>query len=124
MCKTGYMLERRWFDASQPQTLQIAVILEYLNAGLALLFLLLGMYSIITALFMIAEGVGANGVANEQRWGYNLSVGSSVGYLVLTVVLAVAFGGIPHILTIILSVALVALLLHPMSKSYQKIYFH
>ncbi|MCL4434109.1 MAG: hypothetical protein M1399_04970 [Actinobacteria bacterium] len=118
------MLERRWFDASQPQTLQIAVILEYLNAGLALLFLLLGMYSIITALFMIAEGVGANGVANEQRWGYNLSVGSSVGYLVLTVVLAVAFGGIPHILTIILSVALVALLLHPMSKSYQKIYFH
>jgi hypothetical protein len=121
------MLERRWFDASQPQTLQIAVILEYLNAGLALLFLLLGMYPIITAitaLFMIAEGVGANGVANEQRWGYNLSVGSSVGYLALTVVLAVAFGGIPPILTIILSVALVALLLHPMSKSYQKIYFH
>ncbi|MCL5947597.1 MAG: hypothetical protein M1420_00300 [Actinobacteria bacterium] len=124
MCKTGCMLERRWFDASQPQTLQIAVILEYLNAGLALLFLLLGMYPIITALFMIAEGVGANGVANEQRWGYNLSVGSSVGYLALTVVLAVAFGGIPPILTIILSVALVALLLHPMSKSYQKIYFH
>ncbi len=118
------MLPERWFDPSQPQTLQIAVILEYLNAGLAILFLLLGMEAIIPTLLLIAEGVGATGVANENRWGYNLSIGASAAYLALTLIFGVLFGGGLNILGLILSVALVALLLHPMSRSYQQVYFH
>ncbi len=117
------MLPKRWFDPSQPQTLQIAVILEYLNAGLAILFLLLGMEAIIPALLLIAEGVGATGIANENRWGYNLSIGASVGYLAISVLLSFALGAGLNILGLILSVALVALLVHPMSRSYQQTYF-
>ena len=121
------MLPKRWFDPSQPQTLQIAIILEYLNAGLAILFLLLGMETIIPALLsllLVAEGVGATGVANENRWGYNLSIGASAAYLALTLTLGLFFGGGLNILGLILSIALVALLLHPMSRSYQQVYFH
>jgi hypothetical protein len=118
------MLPKRWFDPSQPQTLQIAIILEYLNAGLAILFLLLGMEAIIPALLLVAEGVGATGVANENRWGYNLSIGTSAAYLALTLTLGLFFGGGLNILGLILSIALVALLLHPMSRSYQQVYFH
>lgn len=130
------MLPERWFDPSQPQTLQIAVILEYLNAGLAILFLLLGMEAIIPTLLLIAEtlllvaeGVGATGIANENRWGYNLSIGASAAYLALTLIFGVLFGGGLNILGLnilglIMSVALVALLLHPMSRSYQQVYFH
>ena len=122
------MLPKRWFDPSQPQTLQIAIILEYLNAGLAILFLLLGMKAIIPALLstavLAAGGVGATGIANENRWGYNLSIGASAAYLALTLILGLFFGGELNILNLILSIALVALLLHPMSRSYQHVYFH
>src|SRR2546423_1401107 len=62
---------RRWTNPSQPQTLQIAVFLLYINAFFALLG---GLFSPI-GLLLVAGGVGAGfGIANERKWGYGLGL--------------------------------------------------
>ncbi len=67
-CKNGPMAEpRRWFDPSQPQTLQGAVMLSYVTAAISLLLVLFGAYPLVISLGL---GAAAYGVANEQRWGY------------------------------------------------------
>ena len=116
------MEQRRWLDSSQPQTLQLASLLQYFNAAIALLFVLIGAYP-AWFLLLVAEGPAAFGVANDRRWGYYLAVGASVLYLLVSLV-AMLSGQGASILTLIFSVALVALLLHPMSRSYQRIWYH
>jgi len=108
-------------DSTQPQTLQIAVWLQYINAVLALLFVLLGV-GLLTLLPLI-EGVGAYGIANERRWGYRLAVVASSLYFLVSVATFFTGAGV-GLLTLVLSGALVALLLHPMSRSYERIWFH
>ena len=74
---------RRWFDPSQPQTLQGAVMLSYLTAALSLLWILFGAYPLVISLGLGAAGYG---VANERRWGYWLGIvlaGLSVAGLLL-----------------------------------------
>jgi hypothetical protein len=112
---------RKWFDQTQPQTLQGAVMLCYLNAAFAILALITGAPYALVAL---AEGVGAFGIANERKWGYWVAVISSVLYLLailwLFIVLSLNFWAF---LNLLFSVVLVVLLLHPQSRSYQKIWF-
>ena len=116
------MPERRFFDSSQPQTLQGAVMLSYLNVAFAVLSLLIGgIFWLI--LIQFAEGVGAYGVANEQRWGYRVCVATSMVILALSVWVFVIGHGI-GILNLLFAVVLVALLLHPQSREYQRIWFH
>ena len=116
------MSSRRWFDPSLPQTLQGAVLFSYLNAGIALLSLFSGA---TISLIILLGGVGAFGIANERKWGYVLCLVAALIFLVLQ--MAAFFFG-PFIfstmLNLVFSVFLVALLLHPMSRSYQRIYFH
>ncbi|MDA8183923.1 MAG: hypothetical protein M0035_05800, partial [Actinomycetota bacterium] len=121
-CNNGRMEQRRWLDSSQPQTLQLASLLQYFNAAIALLFVLIGAYP-AWFLLLVAEGPAAFGMANDRRWGYYLAVGASVLYLLVSLV-AMLSGQGASILTLIFSVALVALLLHPMSRSYQRIWYH
>jgi uncharacterized membrane protein (DUF2068 family) len=116
------MHERRWLDPSQPQTLQIATLLQYFNAALALVLVLIGSYP-AWFLLLVAEGPAAFGMANEMRWGYYLAVGSSGLYLLLSLVAMFEGAGV-GILTLLFSVALVVLLLHPMSRSYERIWYH
>jgi ABC-type amino acid transport system permease subunit len=98
------METKRWFNPSQPQTLQIAVWLLYFNAVGGLLL----------------------GIANEQRWGYILGVVMAVLDVVLIVAAA---GGVMDVfrgtvlISFLFAIALVALLLHPMSREYQRIWF-
>jgi hypothetical protein len=108
------METRRWTNPSQPQTLQIAVFLLYINAVFALL-----VGDIITTAGGAAAGFG---IANERRWGYVL--GLIIAFLPLVARLAyrsafVADGAI----ALMFEVALVALLLHPQSRDYQRIWF-
>lgn len=114
--------ERRFFNQFQPQTLQIAVLLLYLNAFFELLSPYLGL--LITLLFVAGLVAGGYGIANEWRWAYQLALVVTV----LRVVLFVAALGIdvlefPAILTLIFDGALVGLLVHPMSRDYQRIWF-
>ena len=122
-CHNDLVPERRFFDSSQPQTLQGAVMLSYLNVAFALLFLLLGGVFGLLLVVTAAEGFGAYGIANEHRWGYRLCVGASFAVLGVAVWLFLAGHGI-GILNLLFAVLLVALLLHPQSREYQKIWFH
>jgi hypothetical protein len=115
--------KRKWFDQTQPQTLQAAVMLTYLNAALAIL-------SLLTAgagpwLVLLVGGIGANGIANEQRWGYYLDSICAVAYLVLALgFLFVGSFALAGLLNLVFAVILVALLLHPQSREYQRVWFH
>lgn len=118
------MNQRRFIDPSQPQTLQIATLLLYLNA----FFLLLsgGLTSPVGLLLMIAMGAAGYGIANEQRWGYGIGVVAAV----LNLALPVYVWGVGEVLrnvgllvAVAFDAALVALLVHPHSREYQRIWF-
>jgi hypothetical protein len=64
---------------------------------------------------LVIGGVIAGfGIANEKRWGYGL------GLVVAFVDVLLSLG---NILSLMFAVALVALLLHPQSRGYQRIWF-
>src|SRR5207302_7360230 len=70
--KLSVMETRRWTNPSQPQTLQIAVFLLYINAVFALLQ---GALPTPFGILLIAGGVAAGfGIATERRCGYGLGL--------------------------------------------------
>jgi hypothetical protein len=110
---------QRFFDPSQPQTLQIATLLLYLDAAFAFLAL-----SSIGFFFALAYGGSAYGMANGKKWGYGLGIGVALFRLFVLV----AGSSIDvviriHTIELMFAVALLALLLHPQSREYQKIWF-
>lgn len=117
------METRRWTNPTQPQTLQIAVFLLYINA--VFLALLGGGLAHPIGIALVVGGAGAGfGIANERRWGYHL--GLAMAFLPFAFRIAIAgvasiFGG--DIINLMFEIALVALLLHPHSREYQKIWF-
>jgi uncharacterized membrane protein (DUF2068 family) len=103
--------------------LQGAVIFSYLNAGLAVLALVFGGAGL--PMIMLLGGVGAYGIANERRWGYHLCVVVAIVYLVLQVFYLYWWPfQLGLMLNLLFAGFLVMLLLHPISRSYQRIYFH
>lgn len=119
----------RWLNPSQPQTLQSAVMLAYLNSVFALLSVgFLGAASGLGApiVFLAAAGqaAGGAGVANEKNWGYLLAI-ASCGVLALTRLIVVVRRGFfdLSLIGLMFTAALLALLLHEQSRSYQKIWF-
>jgi hypothetical protein len=115
--------ERRWFNPNQPQTLQIAVILLYIDAVLLLIRGAAGAPLFLVT--MLGMGVGAFGIANEKKWGYALGVLGAALNLGLPFYYGVTLSSYLRYdpIGFIFSVALVALLLHPMSRDYQRIWF-
>jgi hypothetical protein len=116
------MQTRRWVDPSQPQTLQVAVFLFYIQAALNLL---VGSFLSPIGLLIIAAAFGAGyGIANERKWGYGL--GLLLAFLPF--VLRMALGGVGAVFSaplidLMFEVALVVLLLHPQSRDYERIWF-
>jgi hypothetical protein len=113
--------DRRWFDGSQPQTLQGAVMLCYLTAVFGLIALVLGSYP-AAEIVPLALGVAGFGVANEKRWGYRL------GVVLATLDVAIAvwvlyLGGFSFLLTLLFAVVLLGLFLHSQSRQYERIWF-
>jgi hypothetical protein len=107
------MQSRQWTNPSQPQTLQIAVFLLYINAFFAVLSLS------GVGILLAAGGVGAGyGIANERKWGYGLGL----AMFVLTLLAGHSLLG-TGLVTLAFEIALVALLLHPQSRNYQRIWF-
>jgi hypothetical protein len=115
--------ETKWINPHQPQTLYMAVILCYVQAFFALLSLnYLTQLGLLITVGLVAGGFG---IANEKKWGYLIAVASAV----LQVVLFFAHGGIHYLgyvqvlISFAFDVLLVVLLTHPMSRSYQRIWF-
>lgn len=110
---------RRWLDPSQPQTLQGAVLLCYLTAAFGLLALFLGQVIDVVPVML---GVGGFGVANEKRWGYVLAVILAILNVIVGIA-AVATGSGINLINLLFDIVLAALLLHPQSRQYQRIWF-
>lgn len=132
------MPDRRWYNPHLPQTLAIAQILLYLDAFWALLAVLtggLGAISLLIGVAAVAAYVfGGYGIANEMKLGYQVAVVASFLPLAMRTIQAVLYGdGIIgdlryilfglNILNVVFEYALIALLLHPLSKNHQKIWF-
>ncbi len=115
------MSERKWFDQSQPQTLQFATLFSYVNAALAVLYFIIFGAGISLLLLLLAGA--AYGIANEKRWAYWGAVVISCLYLIGQLVFFVRGSSFGGILNLIFAGVLVALLLHPDSRQYQRVWF-
>jgi hypothetical protein len=111
--------ERRFLNQSQPQTLVIATLLLYINAFFAILNFFLP-----SILLGAVLGLGGYGIANEKRWGYGLAVtGAVVQVALLLLIYGTGVFRFPTVMSLLFDGALVALLLHPQSRDYQRIWF-
>ena len=114
----------RWTNPTQPQTLQSSVILLYISAAFQIVFSGGAGLAVLIGGARIAAGWG---VANERRWGYQLAVTAAVLPFVLLFASNTLGDILDNLLLLLLVMAfdivLVALLLHPQSRSYQKIWF-
>ena len=119
------MEPRVWVNRHQPQTLYIAQLLMYFQGGLGLLFAVIGIRGLTVYSLVIAAGklAAAYGIANEMRWAYRLGV--VIAALPILVLLLLAFtddlGWLwADPLGLLFDIALLALLLHSHSRSYQR----
>ena len=72
---------------------------------------------------LVGSAVAAFGIANEKRWGYNLALIVSAAEVLALLRIIFGYDADGFFLSLMFSVALVALLLHPQSREYQKIWF-
>jgi hypothetical protein len=114
----------RWTNPSLPQTLQMGMFLLYIDAFFGLLSLTIP----IGLLIVICSALAGLGIANEYKWGWKLGVAVSTLSLVpLVLILADDIGklfDISLLIYAIFPVAQFALLVHPLSRQYQKVWFH
>ena len=120
----GVVNQWKWVNQFQPQTLYMATILCYVDAVFGLLFGFVATSLFAGLITITALAAGGFGIANEKRWGYAVAVGGAVLQIVM---LFLVFGTNVFTSTVVISflfdAALVALLLHPMSREYQRIWF-
>ena len=119
----------RWLNQSQPQTLFIATWLLYADAVFGVLDLLrfprqfLDPIWVLYFAIRIGGGVlGGRGIANDRKYGYYAGLAAAIAPFALRALLV----GNPfavNLITLAFEIALVALLLHPMSRDYQKTWF-
>lgn len=144
---------KKWFDRMQPQTLQIATWLLYLNGFFALVSVFdktgylgyirfrFGLGLVIGLLVVAAHVMGGFLMANDRKLGYRLAVVAAFSPFVLRSVamadlrahyefpisLVDYLLGRPlggGLVTIVFDAALIALLLHRQSRDHQRIWYH
>jgi len=125
------METRRWTNPSQPQTLYLAVVLFYINAVMSLIFgnyvtILFGFVGVLV--FIVGSVAAGLGIANEKKWGYVLGI-ATAGFQLVPFLWIIAVDGVDvvfnlrYLIAVIFPVVLFALLVHPMSRDYQRIWF-
>jgi hypothetical protein len=117
--------ETRWVNPHQPQTLYMGTILCYLDAVFGLIFGVVAKSPILGLAIIVALAAGGFGIANEKKWGYAVAVGGAVVQLLalLAVFGSGTFTALSPLIDFFFDAALVALLVHPMSRDYQRIWF-
>ncbi|MDQ1374055.1 MAG: hypothetical protein QOJ09_1393 [Actinomycetota bacterium] len=139
------METRRWMNQSQPQTLVVGVFLLYATAVFNLLFglhdapyadayihlthslsgtnTLLNLTRFVVVVGAVAAGYG---IANERKWGYKLGLVVAAVPLVVLLYVCIVYQISPldfPVISTLFNVALFALLVHPQSREYQRIWF-
>jgi len=126
---------KKWFDRMQPQTLQIATWLLYMNSFFALanfmdsqmeIGYIRRVYSLgpVYGLMVIAAHVlGGLLMANDRKIGYKIALVAAFSPFVSNLIVYRSL--IAHsFLNAAFDIALVALLLHTQSRAHQKVWFH
>ena len=108
-----------WINPHQPQTLYSAVILCYIQAFFAVLFI--NALGPLGLLITVALAAGGFGIANEKKWGYILGIVMAVLPILALVIWHNGFA--LGLISLMFQIALVCLLLHPQSREYQRIWF-
>lgn len=119
------MSETKWVNPHQPQTLYMGVILCYVDAVSGLLFGMVARSVLVGLLIVIALAAGGFGVANEKKWGYAVAVAGAIAQLAALLIIfrLDTFTNFWNLITFAFDAVLVGLLLHPMSRDYQRIWF-
>ena len=142
-------MQGQFYNPSQPQTMQGAVFLLYANVVVALLFRSgdRGLFAVaaasvtrfnldfrtatlignVTAVFVVAgSAAAAYLIANEKKIGWRLGVVVAVLPLLATAIL-IGFGDISIIdaidVKLLFDIALLVLLVHNQTTSYEKVWF-
>jgi hypothetical protein len=124
MGHNGRVNERKFLNQAQPQTLVLGTLLLYINAAFGLLFGIIGAGLYLGLLTIVGMAIGGYGIANEWKWAYPVAVVAAVVQLgVLLTFFGMSVIEFPVIITLLFDGALVGLLLHPESRSYQRIWF-
>ena len=117
----------KFFDPTQPQTLQIAVLLFYFTAAFDVFFMLLGQFDPIRLVLVLLGALCAYAIANEKRIGYLgaivLAALNLAWFLFASYLFGIPILSFNGIIALMFDVALLVLLVHPMSRDYQKIWF-
>ena len=123
--ENGPVNDYRWVNPHQPQTLYMGVILCYIDAVFGLIFGVVAASVIIGLFVIVGLAAGGFGIANEKKWGYALAVAAAIVQIgaLFAIFGASTFTNLNVLITFLFDAALVALLLHPMSRDYQRIWF-
>jgi hypothetical protein len=112
-------------DRSQPQTLQTGVMLIYLLAAMNIISALLfggGGYFLI--LLVAGSVLGAVGIANDSKGGYRVAIAFTILPLAYLAFLMIRYRVLAFpVITVLMEIALAALLLHRQSREYARIWF-
>jgi hypothetical protein len=116
---------QRWYNAGQPQTLQLAQILLYTNAAIELLGGLLGGgLGVLWLPIVVGQVFAAYGIANGRKSGYRVAVVFAFLPVALLAVLFVRYDYLAlGVFNLLFIVALIAAVVHPQSREYQRIWF-
>ena len=135
---------RKWFDRMQPQTMQIATWLLYLNGFFALIGFMdksdwtgiarieKGALGSLVGLIAVASFIaGGYLMANDRRIGYRLALVAAFSPFILRIWILWSYprwGAIDKItgndtIGFIFEAALCALLLHPQSREHQRLWY-
>ncbi len=98
--------------------------LLYINAAFLVLDLLLAnAFPLLFLGIIIGQVAAGYGIANERKWGYGLGIAMAI----FPFFLRFYYLGNPltgaNLIGLMFEIALIALLLHPQSRDYQRIWF-
>jgi len=135
---------RKWFDRMQPQTMQIATWLLYLNGFFALIGFMdksdwtgiarieKGALGSLVGLIAVASFIaGGYLMANDRKIGYRLALVAAFSPFALRIWILWSYPGFSAIdkvtgndtIGFIFEAALCALLLHPQSREHQRLWY-
>jgi hypothetical protein len=109
----------RWVDKTQPQTLMMATILMYINAAFGVIDFQFLAVPPLGLILVVGQAAAALGIANEKKWAYWFAVVLVALWLAFIVV----HFSFVAIVSLLIYGALLALLLHPQSRGYRRIWF-
>ena len=95
------------------------MILLYINAFFAVIYG--AVFHPIGLLLVVAAVAAGFGIANERKWAYGLGVAAAIAPIAFRL-FAMSFASV-GLIGLLFDIALVALLLHPQSRDYQRIWF-